>query len=1125
MSIALTVKLETRVVNKDLGWRMGQKVCVAQSGSTCLGEVYQSAPSGGPVEVLFFQGPGRQSRRTVSPADLGPAQLFSEQRVWCVAGGVSRYGRLLTELPPTSSGLRRFLIRFSNDQSAELDEDAFHLHDDCGPSDPFDALAVRAVETPFFSERRDRFVDALIRQRAAARGMTGLMSSRIELFAHQVEAARRILQDSRRRYLLADEVGLGKTIEAGIVMRQLRLDRPDARFRVLVPARLTEQWRGELRRKFGLTEQTDTEVLPFEWLDREDPAAGPAVHLLVVDEAHRLIREGSGKRLETMDRLAVAVPTLLLLSATPVLGHEAELLRLLSWLEPDLYMGREGAREALAARISHRRDIGRELLALPGPSEPPDAFYLLSAADRLEAMFCGTSLQDAHGANLCRRLREAAEADHTDESVLRRCLRELRVHIAECHRVHRRMIRNRRTLRRRRPDGSPGPTIFATPPARRAPDPENGLQAELDSERKQYIRRALEGWRAHAAFVVETERPGLLPEMTEVFRALVEATGSWSAWAAELVRARLSPVGGRTAAPATLNETADAMALRVIRSVPLLNGEREHLETLLMQLTAESDEADRPRLLTELIRLENRRGTLPAKTVVFTRFTRVAEELSERLAVHSGLPVAPALLHQDGANEDVEKDLHRFRSDPRCRVLICDRTGEEGRNLQFADRIIHFDLPLDPFSVEQRIGRLDRMTRTQPTMTQVVLLSELNEEPDSETAVPGGFDGAWYRLLSDGYGVFAEPVTDLHLCMEQQGPALVSEAFLRGAQAWPAAVANLRQVIEQERRANDEQDVLDSVETDSEAAGRLFADLERYECDETETFQAAVEGFLKEVNRINLIRFRNLDALKRASFHRESQPPVLMREDVFRRLAPMLSEPFRWHRDDAVEYPDNNFLRLGHPLVDELDRLSRTEDRGQASLMWRRRIGQSAPALFARIRAVVDIGFADGGADPALVRLGDMFLPPRSVELVLDERGRPVEEPSLAEHLRRGWETVRGDTNLSNPARIHLLDEVIGAVRWDAACRTWRERAAPSVAGDPALTVAVARALDELDEHFVRRGERLRIRTAYGAADAPASSGDDERALARKMREAVGRPVVRIDSVSVILLSGELCPC
>ena len=91
--------------------------------------------------------------------------------------------------------------------------------------------------------------------------MSALFSSIIELEPHQVEVVRRVLQDPVKRYLLADEVGLGKTIEAGVLIRQYVQDDPDHRIVVLVPAPLIAQWRGERCRRFLLSEELVESVL------------------------------------------------------------------------------------------------------------------------------------------------------------------------------------------------------------------------------------------------------------------------------------------------------------------------------------------------------------------------------------------------------------------------------------------------------------------------------------------------------------------------------------------------------------------------------------------------------------------------------------------------------------------------------------------------------------------------------------------------------------------------------------------------------------------------------------------------------------------------------------------------
>src|SRR5258708_19253322 len=90
------------------------------------------------------------------------------------------------------------------------------------------------------------------------------MSATIELQPHQLEVARRVLRDPAQRYLLADEVGLGKTIEAGIIIRQAVIDNPrHHKIVVVAPETLVTQWQEELRFRFGLGSFLDVSLFLF----------------------------------------------------------------------------------------------------------------------------------------------------------------------------------------------------------------------------------------------------------------------------------------------------------------------------------------------------------------------------------------------------------------------------------------------------------------------------------------------------------------------------------------------------------------------------------------------------------------------------------------------------------------------------------------------------------------------------------------------------------------------------------------------------------------------------------------------------------------------------------------------
>jgi ssDNA-binding Zn-finger/Zn-ribbon topoisomerase 1 len=118
--------------------------------------------------------------------------------------------------------------------------------------DPAVALGNWIVDKPSRFELRRRFLDELDIQRRLSGGFTALLASKIEVYAHQIEVVSRVLEDPIHRFILADEVGLGKTIEAGLILRQRFLDGLARRALVLVPDHLKGQWESELQDRFGL---------------------------------------------------------------------------------------------------------------------------------------------------------------------------------------------------------------------------------------------------------------------------------------------------------------------------------------------------------------------------------------------------------------------------------------------------------------------------------------------------------------------------------------------------------------------------------------------------------------------------------------------------------------------------------------------------------------------------------------------------------------------------------------------------------------------------------------------------------------------------------------------------------
>ena len=285
------------------------------------------------------------------------------------------------------------------------------------PDDPVERLAAGEVDRAGAFRNR---VDGLLLQRERQAGGLGtFLGGRVHLFPHQLDVAERAVASEPVRWILADEVGLGKTVEACLILsRLLRQERAD-RTLIVAPATLTVQWLGELWRKFHqvfvlLDKKRREDVAtdhgpkfnPFEAHPRavvslEDlvsvrglaaAAVEAGIDLLVVDEAHRLeersnVRAGRANRAlgayDVIRPLSSAATHLLLLTATPLEADTRGFFHLMQLVRPDAYQSEEEFVGSLAegkplppcTSATRRIDIGglppRVPIAIDLPEEPP----------------------------------------------------------------------------------------------------------------------------------------------------------------------------------------------------------------------------------------------------------------------------------------------------------------------------------------------------------------------------------------------------------------------------------------------------------------------------------------------------------------------------------------------------------------------------------------------------------------------------------------------------------------------------------------------------------------------------------------------------------------------------------
>lgn len=442
------------------------------------------------AEVEFFHATSRSERAFVALARLERTYLPPQTRIYFRTTDERwRMGRVRNFLLQDDGSIV-YEVKIPGRKDIDIPEALLRVRCYASEGDPADVLAMGASETQRWFDARWAARKSLIDLRASAQGLTGLTSAAIELVGHQMDAVRRVLHDPLQRYLLADEVGLGKTIEAGAIARQTLLDDPQSTALILAPGSLTAQWTDELSFRFGLEcgPLTRVRVMPLDALASPLPPAT----ILVVDEAHRVI-SGSAEY-DHLQSLARSCPKLLLLSATPVIGNEASLLSLLRLLDPARW--EDEPEHSFRRHVELSQEYGRLLLGL----RPDASAFVLK--QRVAAAITAFP-DDPIVADLAARFRDSEEQSDRAQACA-----SLRQHIADTYRIHHRIIRSRRA------------DLEGWEFQPRGPAPVRVEEDDSDDLARAFT--ALEDWRSEAVVQCE-ETPLAAPLLRQRFLALLSA--------------------------------------------------------------------------------------------------------------------------------------------------------------------------------------------------------------------------------------------------------------------------------------------------------------------------------------------------------------------------------------------------------------------------------------------------------------------------------------------------------------------------------------------------------------------------------------------------------------------------
>ena len=1035
----------------------------------------------GRCTVRFFKSVNDFIEREYAVDQVKPAYIYPQTRAYiCDEDRIWSVGRVVDYLFEQDELI--YVVQFPNRKDRKIPEANLQVRCFLPVEDPAAVLAAGGIETQYLYDRRRTALECLSHVRATSYGLTGLLSASVELLPHQVEVVRRVLNDPVQRYLLADEVGLGKTIEACAIIRQAIFDNPEERVIVLAPASLTAQWSRELTWRFFIqSPQHHLRVLPFNRLHTIDPSE---VDTLVIDEAHNLIPAEPAEDSDyvAIERLSSQAHRLLLISATPVLGNERTLLALLHLLDPQTYRLDEEC--AFLKKVQHRQEFGRLLLALNPHQHPAllrrtlQLLRELVPSDTIVHRFVA-GVETAIG---------AGEDDVVAENV-----HALHRHIGDTYRLHQRLIRTRR---RDLPENVLAP---------RAAVLDDLL--EDDDDRTPLLVDALDQWRQRSLEAFAT-MPGGVDEVFEGKMArrnarLHEALGMSVEACAEELRSQLDEV--RTDREAGFEDDEEALEFALRHT----NEDTEETRTtfasrVIRRALGQIDQnVHRPRL------------------VVFGTLTEFVLGVADQFEAEGIANVFRVVETSDEAA--VFEAVDGFFRAPATAVLFCDRRGEEGLNLQFAHGIVHLDLPLAPARIEQRIGRLDRFGR-------LIRMQDIHHwvvAPYADYFHPWE---AWFELLRDEFKVFNQSISEVQFLLDDLQDAARLALYHRGAEGVRELASQVRDAIAQERQRLDEQYVLDSRTIGSGDAEDAFRSIEFLD---TARHYEPINQWLTQVLHFG---HQSLDdSPNEKAFRLHWTGRTLLPKEPWQALIreEYLAQPMTYERRQAAYRPGLRLVRPGLELVDNLEKILRWDDRGTAFATWRfdprwsRGTWLGFRLTYVLAANVESARHALGDSTDEIVALSlrrrmDSLLPPWTTTVDVDIEMNPVVDPLLREILARPYSPVEhGYRDYNLGSQRDALYELIGFPELADACGRAKEASEVLLRSSPQFQKWIddnaRRAISELNAD----NERLKRRNDAIVKETGKAGVGMERDIRvnAAITAALDSPSVRLDAIGLFVVS------
>ena len=911
-------------------------------------------------------------------------------------------------------------------------------------------------------------------------------TSLVDPLPHQITAVyEAMLPRQPLRFLLADDPGAGKTIMAGLLIKELIARGDLKRCLIVCPGSLVEQWQDELFRRFHLPFEiltndkleaartgnwfleNDLAIARLDKLSRNDDvqqklsAPDCRYDLIVCDEAHKLSATFFGgevkytKRYRLGQLLSGLTRHFLLMTATPHNGKEEDFQLFLALLDGDRFEGkfRDGVHQVEVSDLM-RRMVKENLLKFDATPLFPERIaytvpYKLSDAEaRLYREVTDYVREEFNRAEALQNDKRAGTVGFA-LTILQRRLASSPEAIYQSLRRRRERLEKRLRELELLQRGAPAATAALTAPLLDADDVEDLEEApdnEVEAAEEEFLDQA-----TAAATVAELKAEITTLARLESLAVEVRRGGEDTKWRelSHLLSEIFTPagLGDRVAEPIQRYDTGP-----IPRAVPS------------------------PR----------------QKLVIFTEHRDTLTYLERQIGSLLGRPQAVVLIHGGMGREDRRKAQEGFLHDPTVQVLLATDAAGEGINLQRAHLMVNYDLPWNPNRLEQRFGRIHRIGQTEVCHLWNLVAEETREGEvyrrllekleEARQALGGQVFDVLGKLQFDG-----RPLRDLLVEAIRYGDQPEVRARLTRAIEHGVDRPHLEGLIEDRALAHDAMD--------SSRVARVREEMERAEARRLQPHY--IESFFLEAFKRLGGTVRQREARRYEITHVPA--PVRNRDRQTGVGDPVLSRYERVAFEKTLIAPPGQplaaFVCPGHPLLDAaldvtLERHLDLLKRGTV-LVDDRDLGTAPRVLFTLEHAIQDASVLPSGERRTISRRllyvemdGEGHTRHLQYAPYLDYRPLTENEPTIAELLARSecaWITRTLEQQAQGQAIAHVVPEHIAEVRGRRL--TWIEKTRAAV--KDRLTKEIA--------YWDHRAERLKDQEQAGRAGARLNSQEARR--------------------------------